>query len=148
MLLLAYGQGLRRGEIAPIHSSDLGRDLTGWTLVVHGKGGRLRRLPLWPETAERLRGRPSGWAFPGQSNGHLSAARVGEVLAGALPAGLAGHSLRHAFASRLWNATGDLYLVQMMLGHAHPHTTEQYILPAPAKLRDGLTRLSGPLPQP
>lgn len=42
MLDLAARQGLRRCEIAAIHSRDLVEDLLGWSLVVHGKGSRER----------------------------------------------------------------------------------------------------------
>jgi len=54
MLLLAFGQGLRRGEISRVAVEDLEEDLTGWSLLVHGKGGRLRRLPLWPQVAAMI----------------------------------------------------------------------------------------------
>jgi integrase/recombinase XerC len=36
------------------------------------------------------------------------------------------HSLRHTFATRLYEKTGDLYLVQRALGHRHITTTEIY----------------------
>ena len=36
------------------------------------------------------------------------------------------HSLRHAFATRLYQKTGDLYLVQRALGHRQITTTEIY----------------------
>jgi integrase/recombinase XerC len=34
--------------------------------------------------------------------------------------------VNHTFASRLYHATGDLYLVQRALGHRHITTTEIY----------------------
>ena len=36
------------------------------------------------------------------------------------------HSLRHTFAIRLYEKTGDLYLVQRALGHRNITTTEIY----------------------
>jgi site-specific recombinase XerD len=37
------------------------------------------------------------------------------------------HSFRHHFATRLLNETGDLALVQTMMGHASPRTTMIYV---------------------
>jgi len=36
------------------------------------------------------------------------------------------HSLRHTFATRLYEKTGDLHLVQRALGHRQITTTEIY----------------------
>ncbi len=45
------------------------------------------------------------------------------------------HSLRHTFATRLYEKTGDLYLVQRALGHRNITTTEIY-----ARVSDGALR--------
>src|SRR4029077_9822085 len=45
-MLLAGQCGLRRGEIARLHSRDLEQDLMGYTLRVTGKGGHTRMVPL------------------------------------------------------------------------------------------------------
>jgi integrase/recombinase XerC len=60
MLRLAYDAGLRRCEIAVIHSSDLIEDLVGWSLLVHGKGNKERVVPLtpWVGIPRRLRRPP------------------------------------------------------------------------------------------
>ena len=42
------------------------------------------------------------------------------------------HSLRHTFATRLYEKTGDLHLVQRALGHRQITTTEIY-----ARVSDG-----------
>ena len=46
MLRLAAELGLRRGEVAAIHARDVIDDLGGRSLVVHGKGGKRRVIPL------------------------------------------------------------------------------------------------------
>lgn len=74
ILRLAGECGLRRGEIALTNSHDLIDDLIGWSIYVHGKGGKTRIVPLPNGLARELLALPSGWMFPGQINGHLSPA--------------------------------------------------------------------------
>ena len=40
---------------------------------------------------------------------------------------IATHSLRKSFAQRLYNKTGDIYLVQELLGHRNISTTQKYL---------------------
>lgn len=126
MLLLAAHAGLRRGEIARVHTQDLGRDLRGPTLRVVGKGGRVRMVPLTSSLAVLLGAAPAGYVFPGQDAGHLSPAYVGKLLSEALGAGWTAHTLRHRFATRAYLAERDLRAVQELLGHAKPETTARY----------------------
>lgn len=127
MVLLAARQGMRRGEIARIHTNDVVQDLAGWSLVVHGKGGKLRTVPLADDIARDLRAHPPGWVFPGLVDGHLSADYVGKLIARALPGDWTAHPLRHRFATVAYSATRDLLAVQELLGHSRPETTRQYI---------------------
>ncbi len=46
------------------------------------------------------------------------------------------HSLRHAFATRVLEATGDLAVVQDMLGHSSPATTRIYAKVSSKRMRD------------
>lgn len=126
MVRMARECGLRRGEIAQGHSDDLLPDLLGWTLLVHGKGGRERLVPVPDDLAALLRALPRGWFFPGNVNGHLSAAYVGKLLARLMPSGWTAHSLRHRFATDALDECGNIRVVQELLGHAHVNTTEIY----------------------
>ena len=65
ILRLAAEAGLRRAEVARVHSRDLVDDLDGSSLVVTGKGGKQRVVPLTATLAAELRARPRGYAFPG-----------------------------------------------------------------------------------
>ena len=46
------------------------------------------------------------------------------------------HSLRHAFATRALEATGNLAVVQDLMGHSSPLTTRIYAKVSPKQLRD------------
>lgn len=133
---LAAGAGLRRGEVVKVMPSrDLFRDLLGWSLQVHGKGGKKRVVPISDDLAQDLLLLPPGYAFPGQIDGHLSASYMGRLVANALPAGVTMHMLRHRFATRAYTATRDLVSVQTLLGHASPDTTIRYVQVVDERLR-------------
>lgn len=138
ILRCAIDVGLRRTEIALIHRDDLFRDLAGWSLVVHGKGSRERIVPLPADLATDLAAAclaGQGWAFPGQVDGHISPQWVGKLASRALPGVWTLHTLRHGFATRLNDATGDLLAVQQLLGHASPATTQRYVAVDRGRLR-------------
>lgn len=134
MLRLASEIGLRRAEVAVIHSNDLVMDLVGWSLQVHGKGERQRLVPLPTSLAFELRHAEPGWLFPGKIDGHLSPRWVGKLVTVYLPGQWTMHSLRHRFASRAYAVDRDVLTVQELLGHASPATTQRYVqLPDHAK---------------
>lgn len=133
MLRLAAEAGLRRAEIAVIRRDDFMQDLLGWSLMVHGKGRRDRTVPLTDSTWIAVQrqfedvGPHSPWLFPSIYGGHLKPIRVGELISEALPVGWAAHSLRHRFATRAYQQSKDLLLVQQLMGHSKPETTAVYI---------------------
>lgn len=126
MLLLAAHAGLRRAEIAKVHTRDIEPDLLGASLVVQGKGDVVRRVPLSTPLRVMLAELEPGWAFPSAHGGHLSPAYVGKIVSGLLGPDWTAHSLRHRFASRAYAADRDLRAVQELLGHAKPETTARY----------------------
>jgi integrase len=127
ILRLAAEVGLRRSEIARIHSRDLMQDLVGWSLVVHGKGDRERIVPLPDGLARVLRALPSGFAFPGDDGGHLSPRWVGKIATRLLPGDFTLHTLRHRFATLAYQVDRDVFVVQELLGHSSPATTRRYV---------------------
>jgi integrase/recombinase XerC len=138
VLRCAHDAGLRRGEIAVIHERDIHEDLIGWSLLVHGKGGKRRVVPLTRRLALDLRTAcAGGYAFPGAIDGHLSPRRVGELAIEVLPAGWTLHKLRHSFGTRaLKVAGGNVLIVQELMGHASADTTGIYVEIDPADVRD------------
>jgi len=137
MIDLGARQGLRRCEIAAVHTRDLRSDAEGWLLIVHGKGSRERTIPLHPDIATRIAAAPRGWLFPGR-NGHLSPCRVGVLISAALPDGWSPHSLRRRFATHAYEGEHDLRAVQLLLGHASLMTTQVYLDTGSASMRTAL----------
>lgn len=122
-MLAAYG-GLRAGEIAVVHS----RDLVGDDLVVHGKGGKVRGVPIVDGRLLTTLQLVDGWAFPNGYGSHLSPGHVSRLLSRELPEGWTAHTLRHRCASVSYAATRDLLAVGALLGHSRPETTQRYVL--------------------
>lgn len=143
MLRLAGELGMRCAEVARAHTDDLDRDLFGWSMVVHGKGGKIRRVPIPDELEAAIRSyieqNGPGWLFPSRQGGHLRPAYVGRIVAAVLPGGWSMHKLRHRFATALHEAVGgDLLVVQEALGHESVETTRRYVRVSSAKLRAGV----------
>jgi site-specific recombinase XerD len=125
MLLLGCYAGLRRAEIAAVHE----HDVDGRVLVVVGKGGRRRRVPVHPLLVDRLSA-VRGWAFPSpvRPGLHVSPDYVSSRLGRVLPAPHTPHSLRHYFGTHAYRGSRDLRAVQQLLGHSTPETTARYTL--------------------
>lgn len=142
MVRLAREVGMRRGEVAQAHTDDLVEDLLGWTLIVHGKGGRERPVPLPADLAAELRSLPLGYFFPGRINGHLSPRWVGTVIARLMPGDWTMHTLRHRFATDAHDVERDLAVVQELLGHANINTTRNYVAVPKPRLRTTVVAVS------
>lgn len=141
MLMLGAHHGLRRGEIACIHSDDLVEDIDGWSLLVHGKGNKERVIPLLDEIARVLRERPNGWVFPNGFGTHITPAHVGVLIRRCMD-GATAHQLRHRFASSAYAATHDIRAIQELLGHASVATTQRYTAVPDGALRRVLSAAS------
>lgn len=136
ILHLAAFAGLRRAEICQIHARDVIEDILGYSLIVHGKGGKQRIIPLDDGLAADLRrATRDGFAFPGNCEGHLSPRYVGKLATRVLPDSWTLHTLRHRFASAAYASSNDLLAVQTLLGHASPATTRRYVQVPDERLR-------------
>lgn len=141
-ITIASLTGLRRAEIANLHT----RDIYDAYLVVVGKGGHERIVPLHPdlraalsvEMRKRREGEPrtgwgrvepkaEGWVFPSDDPRRpITAAHLGKLIAAALPGSWTTHPLRHRFATQAYADSRDIRAVQELLGHTKPETTAIY----------------------
>ncbi len=126
MIRLGANVGLRCCEIAAVHSSHLTRSPAGWSLRVNGKGSKVRVVPVSDSVAQAIIDRGEGYLFPGQLDGHLSAAYVSKLISRHLPPGVTAHQLRHRFASKAFRGDFNIRAVQELLGHASVVTTQIY----------------------
>lgn len=144
MIRLGAECGLRRGEIARVHSDDVVADSTGRSLIVRGKGDKQRIVPLPDDLADIIMD-ARGYLFPGRFVGHVEESYIGDHISHLLPDGYAAHTLRHRFATTAYAATHDLFVVAELLGHESVETTEHYVAMPNGRLREATAavRLAG-----
>ena len=135
MIRLGAECGLRRGEIARVHSDDVVTDSAGRSLIVRGKGDKQRIVPL-PDDLAGIIMDARGYLFPGRFGGHVEESYIGDHISRLLPDGYAAHTLRHRFATTAYAATHDLFVVAELLGHESVETTEHYVAMTPSRLRE------------
>jgi integrase len=131
-ILLGAYEGLRCQEIAGIDREDVIEDEM-MLRVVYGKGRKQRWVPLHPEVLAALRALPmrdQGPVFRRDRmlNRYPPAQLVQELNLYLKGLGIksTAHSLRHAFATAVYEETHDLRLVQELMGHEDPATTAIY----------------------
>lgn len=135
MIRLGAECGLRRGEIARVHSDDVVTDSAGRSLIVRGKGDKQRIVPL-PDDLAGIIMDARGYLFPGRFGGHVEESYIGDHISRLLPDGYAAHTLRHRFATTAYAATHDLFVVAELLGHESVETTEHYVAMPDGRLRE------------
>ena len=150
--MVAYCAGLRNSEVRHLRFDDLDTDRK--VIIVRKAKGRSERMTLLSDgLLSILRkywvfARPSGpWFFPGHtSSGVISRTTLQKGFREAVKrAGIRKrviiHSLRHAFATHLFEAGTDSRVIQSLLGHKSPRTTNRYL-----KVRaDFISRIPCPL---
>jgi integrase/recombinase XerD len=153
---LMYDLGLRVGEV---HRLDLDHlDLKNRRITVTGKGKRRRKLPLNKEMvrvlaewiAVRNRFLNNDKNFISKKGLRLSIRTMEDNWQNILDhAGLqfsfpvVCHSLRHSFASHLNDRGVDILVIQSLLGHSSPRSTQIYVHPAEQRVRRALENLPG-----
>jgi site-specific recombinase XerD len=134
--------GCRVGEALSVRPSDI--DLGSMVLKVDGKGDKIRFVPISTEA----------WGYMADAvtaaflNGDERIINVQERVARqnittlAKRAGLSrhvsSHDLRSTFSTAVYDKTGDIRLVQELLGHSSVETTQIYIGVKHQKMRDAV----------
>ena len=152
LLEILYGTGARISEAVGLAVDDV--DLAGRSVLLAGKGGKQRRVPLGTYAAQALeaylvRVRPglavSGTGTPilllNSRGGPLSRQSAWTVLRHAadkagLTDSISPHTLRHSYATHLLEGGADVRVVQELLGHASVTTTQIYTLVTVDQLRE------------
>jgi len=150
-----YACGLRVSEVVGLKVADI--DSARMLLWVRaGKGRKDRCVPLSALLLKELREwwrqqRPTDWLFPGQTQGHVHVASLQHVcqqasLSADLGKRVTPHTLRHSYATHLFEAGTDLLTIQKLLGHSNLKTTAGYTHVSPEKIHSTpspLDRLEG-----
>jgi len=153
LLLFLYNTGARVSEALAVRPLDLRLDRPR-QVRLHGKGGKDRICPLWPETASALRPilRPEAADAPVFRNARGAAlTRDGvayllekyvRVASDTHPRlrtrRITPHVLRHSCAVALLQAGVDVSVIRDYLGHASVATTSRYITTNLSTKRDAL----------
>ena len=141
MLEVLYAAGLRVSELTGLDVADL--DLAQHQARVTGKGSKQRIVIMGSHAIAAIElyihdGRPhlqarrdNGALFLNRDGGRLTPRSVQKLVKTyALEAGIEAsvhpHTLRHSFATHLLDGGADLRVVQELLGHSTPTTTEIY----------------------
>jgi integrase/recombinase XerC len=149
ILELLLGTGIRLGSLVGLNVGDI--DLQTGTLHIRAKGGAQERVFLNPGLCAMLatylgESAPQGDTGPdvplirSKSGKRLGGRQIQLNFAGwlkqtGITRPMSVHSCRHTFATRLYQKTGDLYLVQRALGHRQITTTEIYARVSDDRLR-------------
>ena len=146
LLLFLYNTGARADEAAHVCIADLGLGHTpsrdSSSVVIHGKGNKLRRCPLWARTVTELlplvgcrastehvflnqRGHPLT-----RFGIHAIVERYAAAIAVEMPSvackRVSPHTIRHTTAMHLLRAGVDINTIRAWLGHVSLNTTNMY----------------------
>ncbi len=145
MLSLAYGCGLRAGEVVRLKVGDLD-SAQNIIRIVQSKGRKDRNVMLpadilgllrqwWkerPRHQDRDVAPPERWLFPGRNAGRPLTTRQfarlfqETVKKAGITKPVSLHSLRHSFATHLLERGVDIRVIQALLGHDKLETTARY----------------------
>ena len=133
ILELMYSSGLRVNEVSNLNLNSVSKNNS---IRVLGKGSKERVLPITKRAYNCLKkykeiSRPKFqnekskyYLFLGVRGGQLSDREIRRIVkfrTGTFP-----HSIRHSFATHLLEGGADLRIVQELLGHNDPATTQIY----------------------
>jgi site-specific recombinase XerD len=142
LLLFLYNTGARADEAAHLTIADLDlahaplRDHS--SVLLHGKGNKSRRCPLWAQTAKELvplvAGRaPTAHVFLNRCGApltrfgiHTMVERYAHKVGALKTKRVSPHTIRHTTATHLLRAGVDINTIRAWLGHVSINTTNIY----------------------
>lgn len=144
MLSLGYGTGMRAGEVVKLRVKHIDSE-QNIIRVEQGKGKKDRLVMLSPDMLASLREwwkeRPKRWdadvpvgerlLFPGRKGAPMAVHSFNTIFhqstkAAAIRKAVNLHSLRHSFATHLYDRGVDIRTIQALLGHDKLETTARY----------------------
>ena len=144
---LLYSSGLRVSEVVNLKLNDMKDNKS---LRVVGKGRKARILPitdqayniikLWIKNFRKnfLNDQDNNYLFLGVRGKQLSDREVRRIVKSST--GTFPHNLRHTFATHILDGGADLRVVQELLGHSDPTTTQLYTHVSKKKLQEKYKR--------
>ena len=133
ILEIMYSSGLRVSEVSNLKLKNFKKNKS---IKVLGKGNKERVLPITDRAYDSVNKyiensrnifvneKSKSYLFLGIRGGQLSDREIRRIVK--LRAGTFPHSLRHTFATHLLDGGADLRIVQELLGHNDPSTTQIY----------------------
>jgi integrase/recombinase XerD len=141
LLLFLYNSGARASEAAQLTIADLDLDDPPSVTLV-GKGGKVRRCPLWPQTAIKLTPLIAGRdlrepVFLNHRRQHITRFGIRALvkrsvqdacrkLPGLSAKSISTHTIRHTTAVHLLRSGVDINTIRAWLGHVSLDTTNIY----------------------
>jgi len=168
LLALTYDTGARVSEITDLKFENV-RFAEPPTVILTGKGGKSRIVPLLPKTVEYLRTYIARWnidpsenkqqyVFVNRSGEKLSRAGVKYILdkyvlsakarsPELFPNIVSPHSLRHSKAMHLLQSGVNVVYIRDILGHSNLNTTDRYARADTQMKREALDKAEIEMPQ-
>jgi len=147
MMRTLFETGSRVGTFVGMRAEDL--SLADLEVRIVGKGDKVRDLPILSSLANELRlhlgGRRTGRLFRSRQGGAYSKRRIQQIVREtAKDAGITKpvylHLLRHTVAQHVADRGMPEELLQQLLGHVHPQTTQVYSPQSVAASRSRLNK--------
>lgn len=146
VLLFLYNTGSRADEAAHVRNSDLDLRLPSEhntsSVLIHGKGSKLRRCPLWTSTTSELlrlidSRKPSDHVFLNRRSQPLTrygiyalverhALKAAAKVPSIAKKRVSPHTIRHTTATHLLRSGVDINTIRAWLGHVSISTTNIY----------------------
>jgi site-specific recombinase XerD len=139
LLMTAYAAGLRVSEVVRLQLTDIESDPSRLLIRINqGKGNKDRYSLLSERLLRELRAywkieSPRPWLFPGSKAHHPMPSGTAQKIynqaraRAGIEQGSGFHTLRHSFATHLFDAGVDPHTIQLLLGHRSIKTTLKYV---------------------